>query len=1008
MKRGQLNLRAARAGLFLIGVGLQWWSAQSSSAIAFVGAFLLLLPGLKGIEHLARQLSRAYHPAAGWGLAVLAALLLNGLYGNLSFPGNSFLAGLFRSPVLGGNLAQLLANSLLVFWLLSFAQRTFHPPAYTNWADSRKSALSFLAYLTISLGLMWVVLLIRSLILDSGLQFDFRNIFNLRPLSLTGLASIVLLLFSLLLLSLWLGRAPMQLGLNRQQRLSAIAAALLASSLLMAILPVGISPLTGVLGLLLYLLLLDLFIELDAGSPAWLIVWLGLMATVGAAFSFKFKLDKDSQERLSFAQKLASSRDSLAEASLMALINSDTQLLRLVEQDGRTAERPSVEEKAEVYLLETYPYLGKNYRLQWDSTAFPAGQQLASGLYHLSPNSGYFAYAINLRRKGNGLLSFRPAIRPTERVLQETIPNNLARQAAYDLAVTFEDSLIVRRGATPEGRLLPAQWPPAGAWEEQVDSRYAVLHYHAPNGYLITVGEGQGGYLKPLSLFSYLFAMLLVAALLFFGISRYLLSFPATPPEMLIGEPSLRHRIQLAVIVLGMGAFIFIGLATIAYFRSTALQYHQERLLETVNVLVRSINLMEEPPPDALALNQLANTHKVDISLYRPDGQLLASSAPFLFRNRWKESRISPAALRALQERGFRPVVLDETVNDVAYKAAYVALPNKDGSPAYLVQIPYTATNQAMQENVVEFMGALFNFYVFLLLMGGALAIALANSITRPLAALGDKLRSFSLGPNEPLEWESPDEIGRLVQAYNQMVAKLEESAEKLRQSEREGAWREMAKQVAHEIKNPLTPMKLSIQYLQHARRSDPERAAALIDRVSKTLIEQIDGLAQIATEFSNFAKMPKPQNEHLVLNEVATSVYNLFTEHQEPAEDIQLILPEYPVPAFADKGQLIRVLNNLLKNAQQAIPEGRHGQIIIQLYQHDGNSIIKVSDNGSGIPEEVQPKVFEPNFTTKSSGMGLGLAMCKGMVEAAGGRLYFKTSKDEGTDFFVELPGLS
>ena len=217
-----------------------------------------------------------------------------------------------------------------------------------------------------------------------------------------------------------------------------------------------------------------------------------------------------------------------------------------------------------------------------------------------------------------------------------------------------------------------------------------------------------------------------------------------------------------------------------------------------------------------------------------------------------------------------------------------------------------------------------------------------------------------------------------------------------------------MAKQVAHEIKNPLTPMKLSIQYLQHALRSDPGRAVEMISRVSKTLIEQIDGLARIATEFSNFAKMPKAQNEQLNLNEAVSSVYNLFTEHQEPAEDIQLILPEYPVPAFADKGQLIRVLNNLLKNAQQAIPEGRHGQIIIQLYQHDGNSIIKVSDNGSGIPEEVQPKVFEPNFTTKSSGMGLGLAMCKGMVEAAGGRLYFKTSKDEGTDFFVELPGLS
>ena len=237
------------------------------------------------------------------------------------------------------------------------------------------------------------------------------------------------------------------------------------------------------------------------------------------------------------------------------------------------------------------------------------------------------------------------------------------------------------------------------------------------------------------------------------------------------------------------------------------------------------------------------------------------------------------------------------------------------------------------------------------------------------------------------------------------MIAKLEESAQKLRQSEREGAWREMAKQVAHEIKNPLTPMKLSIQYLQHAQRSDPERAAALIERVSKTLIEQIDGLAHIATEFSNFAKMPKAQNEQLVLNEVVTSVYSLFTEHQEPAEGIRLLLPELPVTAFTDKKQLVRVLTNLVKNAQQAIPEGRSGRIAIELYQQNSSSIVKVSDNGTGIPEEVQPKVFQPNFTTKSSGMGLGLAMCKEIIEAAGGRLYFETVKDVGTDFFVELP---
>ncbi|MCB0615947.1 MAG: ATP-binding protein, partial [Phaeodactylibacter sp.] len=149
----------------------------------------------------------------------------------------------------------------------------------------------------------------------------------------------------------------------------------------------------------------------------------------------------------------------------------------------------------------------------------------------------------------------------------------------------------------------------------------------------------------------------------------------------------------------------------------------------------------------------------------------------------------------------------------------------------------------------------------------------------------------------------------------------------------------------------------------------------------------------------------PKAQNEQLVLNEVVTSVYHLFTEHQEPAENIQLLLPEQPIKAFTDKKQLARVLTNLVKNAQQSIPEGRPGQIAIQLYQQNGASIVKVSDNGTGIPEEVQPKVFQPNFTTKSSGMGLGLAMCKDIIEAAGGRLYFETRQDEGTNFFLELP---
>ncbi len=1010
MKLGQSNLRAAGAGLFLLGLGLQWWATRASSAVALGAGFFLLAVGVITTGLLARHLVQAGRPAAGWGLALAVALFLHVFYGSLSFESPSFLAGLFRSPVLSGNLGQLLIGCLLFFWLLSLAQHSLLPVSFQLWSTRRKMVLAVFSYLAIALGLLMAILIIRSLVLASGLYFDFRNIFNLGALSLTGMLCTVLLLFGLWLLSLWLGRSLVQLGLGRQQRLAAIAASLFLCLPAIGALPLNIGLLSGALILFLYLVLLDLFIELDAGSPAWLITWLGLLAAIGAGFFFKYKLEKGSQERLAFAQSLAYPRDSLAEAGLASLAATDTLLKYILAGDTAFQAGAPEEELVELYLLEQQPYLGKNYGLKWDTTeALPAGKQLAPGLLFLGPNPAYHTYALGPYPLGNGTkarILFRPAVRPAERVFQEIIPGSPARQAPYDFMAAFRNEAVARRGAIPEYGLLSARWPRrAGEWLEQIDSRYAILLYQAPNGYQVAVGEHLGGYLKPLSLFSYLFALGLLVAFLFFVLARYGRPFPATPPALLIGEPSLRHRIQLSVIGLALAAFLFIGLATIAFFRRTAIQHQEKQLIEKVNVLVRNIGMGEGPPTDGLRLNRLADAHQVDINLYRQDGRLLASSAPFLFLKGWKEPQMAPEAMQALAEREFRPLILDETAAGMAYKSAYVALPDDKGDPAFFLQIPYTANDKALQDSVVEFIGALLNFYVFLLLMGGALAIAVANSITRPLAAIGDKLRNFSLGRNDPLEWNSQDEIGDLVEAYNQMAAKLEESTEKLKRSEREGAWREMAKQVAHEIKNPLTPMKLSIQYLQHARRSDPERAAALIERVSKTLIEQIEGLARIASEFSNFAQMPKARNEQLVLNEIVASVYHLFTEHQEPVEDIRLALPEYPVHVFADKEQLARVLTNLVKNAQQAIPEGRQGRIGIQLCRQENTAVIKVTDNGGGIPEAIQPKVFQPNFTTKSSGMGLGLAMCKSIVEAAGGRIYFETRENEGATFFIELP---
>ena len=219
---------------------------------------------------------------------------------------------------------------------------------------------------------------------------------------------------------------------------------------------------------------------------------------------------------------------------------------------------------------------------------------------------------------------------------------------------------------------------------------------------------------------------------------------------------------------------------------------------------------------------------------------------------------------------------------------------------------------------------------------------------------------------------------------------------------EREGAWREMARQVAHDIKNPLTTMKLSMQQLERVS-NNPEQAAAFLRKAITRLIEQIDSLAQIASEFSMFANLDIREKHPMVLNDAVESVFDLFSEQKHL--DFDLRLPEERLTILGDKNHLIRVLNNLVINATQAIPSDRRGHIHVSLIRRGKLAVVQISDNGGGIPPEIQGRVFEPNFTTKTSGSGLGLAICRKIIESHDGSIDFKTREDEGTDFFVELP---
>ncbi|HEY6503590.1 MAG TPA: HAMP domain-containing sensor histidine kinase, partial [Chitinophagaceae bacterium] len=290
----------------------------------------------------------------------------------------------------------------------------------------------------------------------------------------------------------------------------------------------------------------------------------------------------------------------------------------------------------------------------------------------------------------------------------------------------------------------------------------------------------------------------------------------------------------------------------------------------------------------------------------------------------------------------------------------------------------------------------------FIFLIAGLIALFITNRITRSFSLISDKMKEVNLTRvNEAIVWNREDEIGELVKEYNKMVNKLEQSAVALAKTEREGAWREMARQVAHEIKNPLTPMKLSIQYLQKSIDSNQPNVKELSGNVANTLVEQIDHLSKIAADFSQFANIGITNVEKFDLHEVIGSLKELY----QPNEKVEFIW--YPlrqqVMIEADKTQMNRLFTNLFTNAVEANAD--HCRIEVKEELFDGSVRISIKDNGEGIPPEVQPKIFMPNFTTKSSGTGLGLAMCKGIIEQAKGRIWFETEKGKGTVFHVELP---
>lgn len=478
---------------------------------------------------------------------------------------------------------------------------------------------------------------------------------------------------------------------------------------------------------------------------------------------------------------------------------------------------------------------------------------------------------------------------------------------------------------------------------------------------------------------------------------------------------SLNNRIQfilVSIVVLSLAAVV-IGTVWVVTSQFE-LKNEKDLVLKSQSVLkelqqtVGQQNALEPNYRDntTFRLKRLAQLFGSDISLFSKKGMLYATSQPAIYEQGLVSKFMNPSAYMNLTRGILANYTQKENIGSLNYLSAYIPFYSKNDKLLGYINLPYFARQKDLEKELTAYLTTLINIYTILFAITTLIALLVSNLLTKPLRIIKQQISNIQFGKfNEALQWQSKDEIGNLVVEYNNMLIKLEKSSELLAQSERESAWREMAKQVAHEIKNPLTPMKLNIQHLQRVVETNPDDITDRVNKVSKMLIEQIDTLSHIATEFSNFAKLPTTNLEVVNICDVLQSVTNLFQQNTEC--EISLNAPD-ALLIMADKEQCLRIFTNLLKNAEQSIPENRKGKIEVTAFTDKNYVTIKVKDNGCGIAEELTHRLFIPNFTTKTTGTGLGLAMVKNSVVSFNGTISFETDINLGTTFILVFPVVS
>ncbi len=400
-------------------------------------------------------------------------------------------------------------------------------------------------------------------------------------------------------------------------------------------------------------------------------------------------------------------------------------------------------------------------------------------------------------------------------------------------------------------------------------------------------------------------------------------------------------------------------------------------------------------------LRDLAKLTNLDANVYNARGVLLATSQPQIFDNNLVSLYINPDALQKIK-RGENVVTEMEHVGRLEYFVSYAALKAPlTGKLIGILALPFFQSGYSIERVQINIVANILNIFALIFIALVILSYFVSMWLTFPLKFITQSLQRTSLTKiNQPLEWKADDEIGLMVKEYNQMLFKLSESKAELEQTQRERTWREIAKQVAHEIKNPLTPMKLTLQQLQRSLQSStntPEKT----EKALSSLLTQVDTLNDIASSFSTFAKMPEPVMQRLELSALIRRIVLLHSQ----SGDLVFNTTLKAAYVRGDEQLLGRTFSNIILNAIQSAIPGRHLILKISLKRVDMKYHITFQDNGKGIEPHVAERIFLSHFSTKKSGSGLGLAIAKQAIEQMDGKIWYDTVVGQGTSFFIELP---